>query len=200
MRKKVLLGILLLSMLLFTTACDGNNKKTKDDKQVAVESAMPTVKPTNSPLPTADVSVKKNSGGKSILNNNTAGYNVSYNSKKLKFTNTGSSISFVPSNKKDNTELNIFFNITEVTKDSANELGKQLKYTYKGNVKVNEKIIGSGKTAADCYTITDSKEVTHNVYIILSDKKSWYIELKCPLKYKKKYMTLFDEILGSMEF
>ena len=204
MKKKFLLGLLMLSVLSFTTACGKNNKNNTSDKEISAESANPSAKsstePTNTPLPTADVSVEEGGDEKSTLNNDTAGYKISYDSKKLKIDNTGNSISFVPADKKDKKELNLFLNITEVDKAAAKELGTQLKTSYKKHIKKSDAVIGKSKTSTECYTITDNKKVTHKVYIISSDKKSWYIELKCPSKYKKKYMTSFEEILASMEF
>lgn len=196
MRKKIILSLLLLLVLSFTTSCGENDKKTKDNNK----SVETTAKPTNSPLPTAEISVNEETDGKNTLNNKTSGYKVSYDSKKLKMSNSNSSISFVSSDKKVKDELNLFLNITEMNKDSVKELGEQLKESYKGSVKIKETTIGVSKTVAECYTITDSKKITHKVYIIVSDKKSWYIELKCPSTYEKKYMKLFDDILSSMEF
>ena len=106
--------MLLLSVLTMTTSCGNNDKNSNNQK--AIEA---TVKPTNSPLPTAEVSVDDGSDGKSKLSNATAGYNVSYDSKLFKVDNKDSSISFVPSDEKAKDELNLFLNITEVNADSA---------------------------------------------------------------------------------
>lgn len=195
MRKKVLLVMLLLSVLTMTTSCGNNDKNSNNQK--AIEA---TVKPTNSPLPTADVDVNENSDGKSTLNNKTGGYKISYDSKKLKMNNTNSSLSFTPSDKKDKEELNLFLTITEVNNSSAKELGEQLKENYKKNLNIKATSLGIAETPADCYSITDNKKVIHTVYIIYFGEKSWYIELKCPKKYEKKYMRTFSEIINSMEF
>ncbi|MCI5587785.1 MAG: hypothetical protein MR384_07895 [Lachnospiraceae bacterium] len=72
--------------------------------------------------------------------------------------------------------------------------------SYKDSIKKKETTIGTGKTSAECYTITDSKKVVHEVYVISSGEKGYYIELKCPSKYKKKYMASFNDILNSIEF
>ncbi|MCI5588243.1 MAG: hypothetical protein MR384_10230 [Lachnospiraceae bacterium] len=195
MKKKILLSMMLLSVLSFATSC-GGNKKAEDSKAKTEATATPT----NSPLPTAEVSVDDGSDGKSKLSNTTAGYNVSYDSKLFKVDNKDSSISFVPSDEKAKDELNLFLNITEVSADSAKELGDQLMKSYKGSIKKKETTIGTGKTSAKCYTITDSKKVVHEVYVISSSEKGYYIELKCPSKYEKKYMASFRDILGSIEF
>ncbi|MCI5501816.1 MAG: hypothetical protein MR409_07865 [Lachnospiraceae bacterium] len=194
------LCILLCSVLILglLQGCAGkdNNKKTND----SIAKTEATATPTNSPLPTAEVSVDEGADGKSKLSNTTAGYNVSYDSKLLKVNNKDSSISFVPSDKKAKDELNLFLNITEVNADSAQELGDQLMKSYKDSIKKKETTIGTGKTSAECYTITDSKKVVHEVYVISSGEKGYYIELKCPSKYKKKYMASFNDILNSIEF
>lgn len=196
MRKKILLSVLFISLFTFTTACGGKNEKSAEDKK-AVEA---TIKPTNSPLPTAEVSVNDGSDGKSKLSNTTAGYNVSYDSKLFKVDNKDSSISFVPSDEKAKDELNLFLNITEVGVNSAKELGDQLMKSYKGSITKKEFTLGTGKISAKCYTITDNKKVVHEVYAISSSEKGYYIELKCPSKYKKKYMASFRYILNSIEF
>ena len=192
----ILLCSVLVLGLLQGCADKDNNKKTNDSKAKTEATATPT----NSPLPTAEVSVNEGADGKSKLSNATAGYNVSYDSKLLKVNNKDSSISFVPSDEKAKDELNLFLNITEVSADSAKELGNQLMKSYKGSIKKKETTIGTGKTSAKCYTITDSKKVVHEVYVISSGEKGYYIELKCPSKYKKKYMASFRDILCSIEF
>ena len=195
MKKKILLSMMLLSVLSFATSCGGNKKA--EDSKVKTEA---TATPTNSPLPTAEVSVNEGADGKSKLSNATAGYNVSYDSKLLKVNNKDSSISFVPSDKKAKDELNLFLNITEVNADSAQELGDQLMKSYKGSISKKDILLGAGKTPSQRYAITDNKDVIHEIYIISSEEKGWYIELKCPSKYKKKYMASFRDILGSIEF
>ena len=196
MKKKILLGIMIISALSFTTACGGKDKST-DDKKNAVEA---TATPTNTPLPTAEVSVDEGLDGKSKLSNTTAGYTISYDSSLLKTDNKDSSISFKPSDDKVKDELNLFLTITEMDKTSAEELGDQLMKSYKGSIKKKDAALGTGKTPAECYTITDSKKAVHDVYVISSGEKGYYIELKCPSKYKKKYMASFRDILGSIEF
>jgi len=195
MKKKILLGVLILAVLSFATACSNGKDNDKSASSVA-----PTVKPTNSPLPTADVSIKETSDGRSTLNNDTAGYKISYDSQMLKMSNKDNSISFTPADKKDKKDLNIFLNITEMDKESTEELSNQLVNSYKKSIKKKKALLGTAKAEADYYILSDNKDVIHKIYIISSDKKSWYIELKCPSKYKKKYMTSFEEILASMEF
>ena len=197
MKKKIVLSILLLSLLASATACGGKEEKNVKEENETVEA---TVVPTNTPLPTAEVSITENSDGTSQLDNATAGYNVSYDSKLLEMNNTDSTISFAPSDKKAKEELNLFLTITETTPDAAKELGKQLKKSYKGSIENDETKLGSSKTPATCYSITDTKKMTHEVYVISSEEKGWYIELKCPSKYEKKYLTAFEDILGSMDF
>ena len=197
MKKKLVLSILLLSLLASATACGGKEEKKVKEEKETVEA---TVVPTNTPLPTAEVSITENSDGTSQLDNATAGYNVSYDSKLLEMNNTDSTISFAPSDKKAKEELNLFLTITETTPDAAKELGKQLKKSYKGSIENDETKLGSSKTPATCYSITDTKKMTHEVYVISSEEKGWYIELKCPSKYEKKYLTAFEDILGSMDF
>ena len=196
MKKKILLGIMFLSLLTFTTACGGKDKSTGDKKK-AVEA---TATPTNTPLPTAEISIDEGSDGKSKLNNTTAGYSVSYDSNLLKTDNKDSSISFVPSDEKAKDELNLFLTITEMDKTSAKELGDQLMKSYKGSIKKKETTLGTAKTPATNYTLTDSKKIVHEVYVISSGEKGYYIELKCPSKYEKKYMASLRDILGSIEF
>ena len=197
MKKKLVLSMLLLSLLTLATACGGKEENKSEKKKETIET---TAAPTNTPLPTAEVSITENSDGTSQLDNTTAGYNVSYDSKLLEMSNTDSTISFAPSAEKVKKELNLFLTITETTPDAANELGKQLKKSYKGSIEKEETTLGTSKTSATCYSITDSKKVTHEVYIISSEEKGWYIELKCPSKYEKKYLTAFEDILGSMDF
>lgn len=192
----ILLCSILVLGLLQGCADKDNNKKTNDSKAKTEATATPT----NSPLPTAEVSVNEGADGKSKLSNATAGYNVSYDSKLLKVNNKDSSISFVPSDKKAKDELNLFLNITEVNADSAQELGEQLMKSYKGSINKKDILLGAGKTPSQRYAITDNKDVIHEIYIISSEEKGWYIELKCPSKYKKKYMASFRDILGSIEF
>ena len=134
------------------------------------------------------------------MDNATAGYNVSYDSKLLEMNNKDNTISFAPSDEKAKEEMNLFLSITETDVTTAKELGKQLKKGYKGSIKKSETTLGMNKTPATFYNISDSKKVTHEVYIISSEEKGWYIELKCPSKYEKKYLTTFEDILGSMDF
>lgn len=197
MKKKIVLSILLLSLLASATACGGKEEKNVKEENETVET---TVVPTNTPLPTAEVSITENSDGTSQLDNATAGYNVAYDNKLLEMNNKDNTISFVPSAKKAKEELNLFLTITEITPDAANELGKQLKKSYKGSIENDETKLGTSKTPATCYTITDTEKMTHEVYVISSEEKGWYIELKCPAKYEKKYLTAFEDILGSMDF
>ena len=198
MKKKFIYASLLLGMFAFATACSSN--ADKENAEIENTAAEVTEDPTNIPLPTAEVSITENSDGTSQVDNTTAGYNVSYDSKLLEMSNTDSTISFAPSDEKTKEELNLFLTITETTPDAANELGKQLKKSYKGSIEKEETTLGTSKTSATCYSITDSKKVTHEVYIISSEEKGWYIELKCPSKYEKKYLTAFEDILGSMDF
>ena len=72
--------------------------------------------------------------------------------------------------------------------------------SYKCYIKKKETTLGTGKISAKCYTITNNKKVVHEVYVISSAEKGYYIELKCPSKYNKKYMASFRNILGSIEF
>ena len=200
MKKKVLYPLLCVTLLAFTAGCGGNNNSKKgdtEDQNVATEA---TVEPTNTPLPTAEVSITENSDGTSQLDNDTAGYNVSYDNKLLEMNNKDNTISFEPSDEKTKEELNLFLTITETTPDAAKELGKQLKKSYKGSIENEETKLGTRKTPATCYNITDNNKVTHEVYVISSQEKGWYIELKCPSKYEKKYLTAFEDILGSMDF
>jgi len=197
MKKKLVLSMLLLSLLAFATACEGKENKKVEEKKETVEA---TVVPTNTLLPTAEVSITDNSDGTSQLDNATAGYNVSYDSKLLEMSNKDSTISLTPSDKKAKEELNLFLTITETTPNAAKELGKQLKKSYKGSIENEETKLGTSKTSATCYNITDDKKITHEVYVISSQEKGWYIELKCPSKYEKKYLTAFKDILGSMDF
>ena len=194
------LSILFCSVLIIglLQGC-GNSKEDKkaEEPQATVEQ---TVEPTNTPLPTAEVSVSDNSNGTSQVNNATAGYNVSYDNKLLEMSNTDSTISFAPSNKKAKKELNLFLTITEIDSSSVKELGKQLKKSYKKFIEKEKVILGASKTNATCYTLTDNKKVTHQVYTISSEEKGWYIELKCPSKYEKNYLTAFEDILNSMDF
>ena len=196
MKKKLLLSLLLLSVLSFTAACEGNDKGA-DDKKKAVET---TATPTNTPLPTAEVYIDEGAEGKSILNNTTAGYSVSYDSELLKVDNKDSSISFSPSDEKVKDEMNLILNITTVGVDAVKELEEQLMKIYKGSIKIKEISLGKGKTPAKRYVMTDDKDVTHEIYVIASGEKGYYIELKCPSKYKKKYMASFNDILNSIEF
>lgn len=200
MKKNILYPLLCITILAFTAGCGGkNNSKESDtnDQNVTTEA---TVEPTNTPLPTAEVSITENSDGISQLDNATAGYNVSYDSKLLELKNTDSTISFVPSDEKAKEELSLFLTITETTPDVSKQLGKQLKKSYKGFIENNEIKLGTSKTAATCYTITDSKKITHEIYVISSDEKGWYIELKCPSKYEKNYLTAFEDILKAWTF
>lgn len=202
MKKKILYSLLLITLLAFTTGCGGkNDSKESKTKEQNIETEATTVEePTTEPLPTAEVSITENSDGTSQVDNKTAGYNVSYDSKLLKMSNTDSTISFTPSDEKTKEELNLFLTITETNPDAAKELGKQLKKSYKGSVEKNQTKLGTSKTPATCYSITDTKKMTHEVYVISSEEKGWYIELKCPSKYEKKYLTAFEDILGSMDF
>lgn len=198
MKKKLIFPLLLFTILAVATACNkdtSGGSSTEETAELEVTTA-----PTNTPLPTAAVTITENSDGTSQLNNATAGYNVTFDSKSLEMNNTDSTISFAPSDKKAKEELNLFLAITETTPDSAKQLGKQLKKSYKGSIKQSETTLGAGKTPADLYTITDNKKVTHEVYVMSSKDKGWYIEMKCPSKYKKKYMATFETILGSLEF
>ena len=197
MKKKLVLSMLLFSLLVSTTACGGKEKKKVEEKKETVET---TVVPTNTPLPTAEVSITENSDGTSQLDNATAGYNVSYDNKLLEMQNKDNTISFAPSDEKVKEELNLFLTITETTSNAAKGLGKQLKKSYKGSIENEETKLGTSKTSATCYNITDDKKITHEVYVISSQEKGWYIELKCPSKYEKKYLTAFEDILGSMDF
>ena len=197
MKKKLILSLLLISLLTSIASC---NKSDTEKKEVPETTTETSTEPTTPPLPTAEVSITENSDGTSQLDNATAGYNVSYDSKLLEMNNKDSTISLTPSDKKVNEELNLFLTITETTPDAAKELGKQLKKSYKGSIENDETKLGTCKTPATCYTITDSKKVTHEVYVISSEEKGWYIELKCPSKYEKKYLTAFEDILGSMDF
>ena len=195
MKKKLLLGLLLLSVLSFTAACGGKDKSGDDKKEVET-----TATPTNTPLPTAEVTVDEGADGKSTLNNTTAGYSVSYESKLLKVDNENSSISFKPSDEKAKDEMNLILNITTVSVDAAKELEEQLMKIYKGSIKKKEISLGKSKTPAKRYVMTDDKDVTHEIYVIASGDKGYYIELKCPSKYRKKYMASFNDILESIEF
>ena len=199
MKKKLIYTTLLVSLLSLSTAC---GKSKSDNKDVSTtDTAMETTAViTNSPLPTAEVSITENSDGTSQLDNATAGYNVSYDSKLLEMSNKDNTISFAPSNEKAKEELNLFLTITETTTDTAKVLGKELKKSYKGSIKNEKTKLGTSKTPATCYSITDTKKMTHEVYVISSEEKGWYIELKCPAKYEKKYLTAFEDILGSMDF
>ena len=48
--------------------------------------------------------------------------------------------------------------------------------------------------------ISKEEKLRHKIYIISSEEKGWYIELKCPAKYEKEYLAAFEDILGSMDF
>ena len=196
MKKRILLCTLVIFTCIFT-ACGKSNDKKSDNPKKTVES---TETPTAEPLPTADVTVTENSDGTSKVSNATAGYSTSYDRKLLEMENTGNTLKFVPSGEKNKQELNLFFAITETDSTSAEELGKQLKKNYKKSVEKKNVTLGTGKTQATCYTLTDSKKLTHQIYVITSEEKGWYIELKCPSKYKKKYMASFNDILNSIEF
>ena len=201
MKKKIVLSLLLLSLLASATACGGKEeKKVKEENETVEATVETTTEPTNEPLPTAEVSITENSDGTSQLDNATAGYNVSYDSKLLEMQNKDNTISLVPSDEKVKEELNLFLTITETTPDAAKGLGKQLKKSYKGSIENEETKLGTRKTPATCYNITDNNKVTHEVYVISSQEKGWYIELKCPAKYEKKYLAAFKDILGSMDF
>ena len=197
MKKKLLLSLLFLSVLTLSVACGNKNKKNDTKEKKAVEV---TAEPTNTPLPTAEVSVTENSDGTSELDNKTAGYTVSFDNKLLEMKNTDSTISLTPSDKKAKKELNLFLTITGVNSESTKELTKQLKKSYKKESKQQDVTLGKGKTATILYTITDNKKVVHKVYIVSSKDKGWYIELKCPAKYKKAYLTKFEDILNSIDF
>ena len=197
MKKKLILSLLLISLLVSMASC---NKSDTEKKEVSETTTETSNEPTNEPLPTAEVSITENSDGTSQLDNATAGYNVSYDSKLLEMSNKDNTISFAPSNEKAKEELNLFLTITETTTDTAKVLGKELKKSYKGSIEKEETKLGTSKTPATCYSITDTKKMTHEVYVISSEEKGWYIELKCPAKYEKKYLTAFEDILGSMDF
>ena len=200
MKKKILFPMLMITILAFTVGCGGKNDSKKDDTKDQNATTEATVVPTNTPLPTAEVSITENSDGTNQLDNATAGYNVSYDSKLLEMSNKDNTISFVPSEEKAKEELNLFLTITETTPNAAKELGKQLKKSYKGSIEKEETKLGTDKTPATYYSITDTKKMTHEVYVISSEEKGWYIELKCPTKYEKKYLTAFEDILDSMDF
>ena len=138
MKKKLIYTTLLVSLLSLSTAC---GKSKSDNKDVSTtDTAMETTAViTNSPLPTAEVSITENSDGTSQLDNATAGYNVSYDSKLLEMSNKDNTISFAPSNEKAKEELNLFLTITETTTDTAKVLGKELKKSYKGSITSSSK-------------------------------------------------------------
>ena len=144
MKKKFIYTSLLLGMFAFATACSSN--ADKENAEIENTATEVTVAPTNTPLPTAAVTITENSDGTSQLNNATAGYNVTFDNKSLEMNNTDSTISFAPSDKKAKEELNLFLTITETTPDSAKQLGKQLKKSYKGSIKQSETTLGAGKT------------------------------------------------------
>ena len=131
MKKKLILSLLLISLLVSMASC---NKSDTEKKEVSETTTETSNEPTNEPLPTAEVSITENSDGTSQLDNATAGYNVSYDSKLLEMSNKDSTISLTPSDKKAKEELNLFLTITETTPDAAKELGKQLKKSYKGSI------------------------------------------------------------------
>ena len=188
MKKKLLLCILILSVLSLITACGdkGENSSSKTGSGEVISKA--------------DISFSTSSDGKNIVDNRTSGYKFSYNDKKVKMNNSGSCISFVPSDKKDKKEKNLFLSITETDPDVVMDLGKQIKEANKDSIQIEQIKLGDTKTKAEHLIITNDKKIIHDYYIISSDKKGWYIEIKCPSKYNKKYMTIFKEILDSLEF
>ena len=199
MKKKFIYTGLILTIFAFATACSSGSKSgnttNSEEKKVEI-----TEEPTKEPLPTAEVSITENSDGTSQVGNVTSGYTVSYDSKLLEMKNTENALTFTPVSEKIKDELNLFLTITETDAASAKELGKQLKKSYKGSIKKEKTKLGTSKTPSTYYNITDSKKVTHEVYVISSQEKGWYIELKCPSKYEKKYLSAFEDILGSIDF
>ena len=198
MKRKMICAGLLLSLFVFAAGCSSKTEKeSKTTPEVQV-----TVVPSNSPLPTACVEVVENKGNTSTLTNETDGYQLDYDSNVLEMKNESSTLSFkaTEKNKKAQEELNLFLSITTTDSKTATALGKQLKSAYKKSIKKKSVKLGKGKNDAILYTISKVDKLHHEIYIITSDDKGWYIELKCPAKYEKKYLTAFEDILGSMDF
>lgn len=223
MKKKLIYTGLLLGMFAFATACSSGNdadSKKADTEKTAEAEAEVTAEPTNTPLPTADVTVTKQDGV-SVCENNTAGYKVSYKDDTLEMSNENETISFQAPNEnakdgkktkkgentynkegeaEDNSYMNVFVTITTSTDTSAKDFIKSFEKAYKKNSKKTTEKIGKNKTEATKFTISDENGTRHEIYVVDGKEKVWVVELKCAKSQKKEFDKTLTKVVDSLEF
>ena len=222
MKKKIIYTTLLLTLFTFATACSSGSKTDKTAKTEPTEAVTVEPEPTTEPLPTAETTITEDENGNSVCQNTSDGYTVSYDKKSFELTNESHTISIHVPNKDastseagteegssaynedgtsvDNSYMNVFCTITTSTDVSAKDYRKALQATYKKKSKKKEVKIGTDKTKAVQFTISEGDGMRHEMYVVDGKDKVYVIELKCPKSQKKAYNDKLNAVLESLTF
>lgn len=202
---------LVLTMLLMATACESKTDSTVNNTDSVTETTAENAASETPTTENPNVTETPQKDGKVKYENTTDGYSMSYDPEVFEVTNENSTVKVqLPASetdendqeeeKKDSDERNLFFSIITSTDTSVKEYEETFDAAYKKNSKKDKVKIGTPKTKAIQYKLTETKGSIHELYLVEGSKKVWVIELRCPKSEVKKYGDTLTEILDSLEF